>query len=129
HLAFLEPDQPQSRKFTLAAPDGTKLFDGRAEGGFSQSMIQFDPSGKYDDALLVLDVSDGANDYMIHMTLNSSFTHLDPYDDNFTKEQRGPGAVLAADEQTARDVCGGAIYYDGQVFWHMFQVRFHDWIK
>jgi hypothetical protein len=26
-------------------------------------------------------------------------------------------------------VQGGAIYHDGQVFWHGFQVRFHDWLK
>ncbi|MCX5660193.1 MAG: hypothetical protein NTW19_10795 [Planctomycetota bacterium] len=61
-------------------------------------------------------------DYMIHI----QFTR-----DDIKTYRRGCGvaAVFCPDAATAKTVQGGAIYHDGEVFWHGFQVRFHDWVK
>src|SRR5438552_12366471 len=64
HLGFMEPDRPQRRRFILRAPDGAVLFDGMAQGGLATKTIKFDVPGKYDDGVMVLEVSDGAGDYM-----------------------------------------------------------------
>jgi hypothetical protein len=131
HLGFVEPDRPQTRRFTLTAPDGARLFDGAAEGGFVEKSIAFPSPRQYDDKLLILDVSSGSGDYLLHLTLINDFAQGDEHDEYFAKygRGRGPAAVLAPDEQTARAAHAGAIEHDGQVFWHMFQVRLYDWIK
>jgi len=120
HLAFAEPDEPRSRRFTLSAPDGKKLFDGQAVGSFVHRKITFKRPGQYDDKVLTMAVSSGGGDYLLKVTM------LRP-----DKDYVGMGveAVLTDNPATARALKGGAIYHDGQVFWQPFQVRFHDWLK
>src|SRR5439155_21171057 len=79
-------------------------------------------------SLLTLEVSDGPGDYMLHVTLINTNARGDKHDEYFAKMPRGPAAILAPDAATARAVQGGAIYHEGEVFWHPFQVRFHEWI-
>jgi len=129
HLCFIEPDPPQSRHFTFTAVDGKKLFDGLAPGGFIEKSVTFTTPGQYDDQLLTLDVSNAPGDYAIHLTLINDNTRGDPHDEYFKKMPRGPAAILAPDPATARAIHAGTIEHDGQIFWHMFQFRFHDWIK
>jgi len=119
HLGFAEYDVPRTRRFTLTAPDGRRLFDGAAPGGFAQASVKFDAPGKYDDKLLALEVSQGDGDFMVHVLLNNEMYG----------GRSGPAAVLAPTQEAARAVRGGAIYQDGQVFWHPFQVRLHEWLK
>ena len=38
-------------------------------------------------------------------------------------------AVFCPDEATANAIQGGTRVVDGEVFWHPFQVRFHEWLK
>jgi hypothetical protein len=120
HLGLAEPDMPRTRRFTLTAPDGRKLFDGMASGIFTNTTVKFNPPGAYDDKVLKMEVSDGPNDYLVHVLLQRVEQKY---------EGMGTYAVFAPDERTARALQGGALYHDGQVFWHMFQVRFHDWLK
>ncbi|MBI2441225.1 MAG: hypothetical protein HYV35_07640 [Lentisphaerae bacterium] len=121
-LGFAEFDQPVTRAFKLTAPDGTVLWAGQAQGGFQRSKVKFEPAGKYDEQLLTMEVADGRGDYMLHLLLNRD--DVRPY--------RGIGgvtALFASDPALAKALQGGAIYHDGQVFWHGFQVRLHDWLK
>ena len=115
HLGFAEYDQPLTRQFTVRAPDGAVLFDGEAKGGFQEASAKFETEGRYDDKLLTVEVSDGAGDYMLHVQL--------------LRGRRGAPALFAWDQEMARALRGGAIYHDGEVFWHAYQVRFHDWLK
>ncbi len=130
-LAVVEPDEPRRRRFKLTAPDGKVLFDGHATGGF------FSPAGAdwgratagftgggYDGKLLTLEVSEGANDYLIKVTFQQ------PRKGAFAEYVgMGSSAVFAPDEATARAVAGGTVVVDGETFWHPFQVRFHRWLK
>jgi len=120
HLGFAEPDLPRTRRFTLTAPDGKKLFDGPAKGSLVVTEAKFGKPGQYDDQLLTLDVSPGAGDYLLHIILQRQ-------EGDYVG--MGTSAVFASDAATAKALRGGAIYHDGQVFWHMFQVRLHDWLK
>ena len=120
HLALIEFDPPQTRRFTLTGPDRKVLFNGTAKPGFRQQMIAL-PKGRYDDKLLALEVSDGPGDYMFHAHFQLSHLKL--------KLRTASQAVLAPDAATARAVRGGAIYHDGEIFWHPFQVRFHKYLK
>ena len=91
HLAFAEIDMPLTRRFTLSAPDGKKLFDGAADGSFVLTSVSF-PPGQYDDKLLTLEVSEGAGDFMVHV--------------NMVRPEKiyagmGARAVLAPDKATA----------------------------
>ncbi|MBI4582493.1 MAG: hypothetical protein HY717_00475 [Planctomycetes bacterium] len=129
YLGFKEYDQPETRRFTVAAPDGKTLFDGKGselKRGADQfaPTVSFNPPGLYDDKLLILEVSDGPCDYLarigfFHNQLKSYHVHYGGV----------LSAVLAPDAETARAVQGGAIDHDGQVFWHRFQVRYYDWLK
>ena len=124
HLLFAEPDLPRTRRFTLTAPDGTKLFDGPAKGAFVLQQTELAKAGMYDDKILTLEVSEGEGDFMLHVILQQ------PKDGPFG-EYVGMGslAVFAPDEATAKAIQGGVIYEDGLVFWHTFQVRLHRWLK
>ena len=119
HLAFAEPDIPRSRRFTLTGRKGRKLFDGPATGSFLETQVKFEKDGEYDDELLTLGVSDGPGDYLVHVTLQRE-----------VKDYVGMGvpAIMARDKKTARALNGGAIYEDGEVFWHPFQLRLHRYL-
>ena len=121
NLGFAEYDQPITRNFKLTAADGTVLWDNPARGGFQSKTVKIDP-GKYDDQLITVEVSEGAGDYML--AIQFSRTDIKPY-----RGLGGAAAVYAADPETAKAIQGGAIYHDGQVFWHGFQVRLHEWMK
>lgn len=128
HLAFAEPDEPLSRRFTLTAPDGNVIYDGQAAGGFVQvggkeienGWDKLDYAGK----LLKLTVSPGRNDFQVSVILRQPFSGV-------WKDYIGMGslAVYAPDADTALALAGGTLTADGQLFWHPFQVRFHNWLK
>ena len=119
HIAFAEPDVPQTRHFTIMAPDGKTLFDGMALDGFIETNRDFG-AGVYDDQILRIDVSDGEGDYLLRATMKRPEPALNGF---------GTPALLCKDEATARALRGGAIYADGEVFWHPWQMRFERWMK
>lgn len=121
-LGFAEFDQPVTRHFTVTGPDGVVLWDGAASGGYQKATVKLEPAGKYDDKLLTVDVADGQGDYMLRLTLNR-------HDGLPYRLSGGAPALFAPDKETAMALKGGAIYHDDLVFWHGFQVRFHDWLK
>ncbi len=123
-LMLAEFDTPHTRRFTLTAPNGEKLFDGTTGDGYMVKQIPFAVKGKWDDKILTLDTTEGPNDYLVNVKLlrdkDSEIAH------------RGVPAVVGVftpDEKTAKAIQGGAIYHDERVFWHPFQVRLHDWLK
>ena len=122
HLAFAEYDQPVTRTFKLTAPDGEVIWETQALGGLQNRYVTLDPAGKYDDQVLKLEVSDGAGDYLLHVQLGRNDVRL-------YRGKGGAPALFSPDEETARATQGGAIYHDGKVFWHGFQVRLHDWLQ
>lgn len=122
HLMLAEFDTPHTRRFTLKTPEGETLFDGTTGNGLLLKRVEF--KQKWDDTIFTLDVAPGADDYL----MNVKFLRArDP-----EVSQRGDPAtvaVFAPDEKTAKAIQGGAIYHDGRVYWHPFQVRLHDWLK
>ena len=121
NVAFAEFDLPVTRHFAVTAPGGKKLWDQPAAGGFKTTYLKFEP-GQYDDKLLTVDVSPGAGDFMMHLQFTR--TDMRPY-----RGIGGVAALYAPDRETAAALRGGAIYHDDSVYWHPFQVRFHDWLK
>ncbi len=122
HLMLAEFDAPHTRRFTLTSPTGEKLYDGTTGAGLLLKRIDFKES--FDDKLFTLDVSAGLDDYLVNVKF------LRAKDPEVT--QRGDPAtvaVFAPDTKTAHAIQGGAIYHDGKVFWHPFQVRLHNWLK
>jgi len=128
-LGFAEFDQPQTRTFTLRAPDGSVLFEGSAQGGFTQSLIRLEEAGQYDDEVLKLEVSEGEGDFMVHLLLDAPDRNPNGPGSPLRGGGGGSAAVFADNPETARAVKGGAIYHDGEVFWHHFQIRLHEWLK
>ncbi|MCS7167312.1 MAG: hypothetical protein RMI91_11415 [Gemmatales bacterium] len=124
HVALAEYDQPRQRRVVVRAPDGRELVNRSAEQIFWRQQVDFDQPGKWDDQVLTVEVSPGKNDYLLLLKLRLA---KNPQI-NYRGELVAP-AVWARDEATARAVKGGAIYHDGQVFWHGFQVRFHAWLN
>ncbi len=134
-LAIAEPDEPRNRQFKLTAPDGTVLFEGVATGGYNsnegnhwkprnQSFAAASKTAQFDGKLLTLDVSSGPNDYLLKVTLQQ------PRKDAFADYVGfGASAIFCPDEATANAIAGGTIVEDDLVFWHPFQVRFHQWLK
>lgn len=130
-FAVSEMDEPRTRRFKLTAPDGKILFDGGATGGFvspkgpewSEATAGF-ASGHYEGKLLTLEVSDGPGDYLVRLNFQQ------PNKGAFA-EYVGMGscAIFAPDAATANAIQGGVIVADNEVFWHPFQVRFHEWLK
>jgi len=130
-FAIAEPDEPRQRRFKLKGPDGTVLFEGMATGGYlSPAGAEWNKAmallskGQYDGKLLTLEVSKGTNDYLIKIGLVQS--KKGPF-----AEYVGMGscAVFAPDAATANAIQGGTTVVDDEVFWHPFQIRFHDWLK
>jgi hypothetical protein len=129
-LAVAEPDEPRGRRFKLTTPDGKVLFDEMATGGyFSPADVNWQRSttglgDNYEGQLLTLEVSDGPNDYLVKVTFQQS--KKPPFAEYVGM---GSSAVFAPDAATANAVQGGTLVVDGEVFWHPFQVRFHEWLK
>ncbi len=131
-FAVAEPDMPRTRHFKLTGPDGAVLFDGMATGGYAiadgkngqTQSLDFPHPADYEGKLLTLDVSDGANDYLVKITLKQ------PMEGAF-KDYVGMGsqALFATDPDTAMALQGGTFVEDGLVFWHPFQARFYRWLK
>ena len=121
---FAEYDEPRKRTVSVRGPDDKELVTGKPGQMFWQDQVTFEKPGQYDDQVLTVEVGSGAGDFLLGLKFrlekNSSV--------NYRGERIAP-VVYAPDEATARAVQGGAIYHDGQVFWHGFQVRFHDWLK
>ena len=134
-LAIAEPDEPRNRQFKLTAPDGTVLFDGVATGGYNsnegnhwkprnQSFAAASKTAQFDGKLLTLEVTSGPNDYLLNVTLQQ------PRKDAFADYVGfGASAIFCSDEATATAIAGGTVVEDDLVFWHPFQVRFHQWLK
>lgn len=129
-FAFAEPDQPRSRRFKLSAPDGKVFFDGMATGGYTatdgpwkEAKVAFGKPGAYDGQLLTFEVSDGPNDFLAKITFQLKTPEFKDY------VGMGSAAVFCTDAETATALQGGTQLVDGQLFWHPFQVRFHDWLK
>ena len=134
HFIVAEPDEPRTRRFALTAPDGKVLYDGPATGGYMTPEPEKDPAwkqamaaieaGQYAGKLLKLQVSDGANDYLVKITLQQPKTGA--FADYVGM---GVNPVFCPDEATANALQAGTVVLDDQVFWHPFQVRFHEWMK
>jgi hypothetical protein len=118
HVALAEPDTPRTRRMTITAPDGKVLFDTTASGGFTETHVAF-PAGKYDDKVLRVNVSDGDGDYLLRASLKYPGGGYGG---------TGSPAVLCPDQKTAQALKGGAIYANGKVYWHPWQVRFDNWL-
>jgi hypothetical protein len=123
HLALCEYDLPRTRRITLKTAGGQLLQELAAPGSFARAGVKFEKLGEHDDQVLVLEVEPGPGDFLLGATILR-----DPAEGKFRGDP-AVAAVLAPDEATARALCGGAIYHDGQVFWQPFQVRFHEWLK
>ena len=144
HGLFLEMDEPKERSFTLSTLDGQTLMSGDSTEGLAQRSYAIEPDGDMDEQVLVLEVSEGAGDFLINLTMQikgaggkvrQSAKDRPPITmANFDEIQplRGPQAVTAVispDIETAKATQGGAIYHDGRLFWQMYQVRLYDWLK
>ncbi|MBI2808784.1 MAG: hypothetical protein HYX68_27665 [Planctomycetes bacterium] len=121
---FAEYDAPRQRTVIVRGPDGKQLITGKTGQIFWKDQITFEKPGKYDDQVLTVEVGPGPGDFLLGL----KFRLERSVKVNFRGERVAP-AVYAPDVATARAVRGGAIYHDGEVFWHGFQVRFHDWLK
>ena len=137
HVGFAEPDMPRTRRLTITAPDKKVLFDGPATGGFVATGVGL-KGGAYDDQVLRIDVSDGPNDYLLRATLKRGSNHYFKAHSGVALQESARGsayggfgipALLCGDEETARALKGGAIYADGDVYWHPWQVRYERWLK
>lgn len=126
HILLAEYDFPRQRKLKITLPDGKTLFEGEAAGAFTRESILFDKMGidNLDDQILTVEMSKGAGDFLVGIKFRFA---RDP--EVTQRGERAVPAVFAPDAATAKAVQGGAIYHDGRVFWHMFQVRLHDWLK
>ncbi|GBD36634.1 hypothetical protein HRbin36_01759 [bacterium HR36] len=124
HIALAEYDVPRQRRVRLRTPDGRDLVSNPNGQIFWRQQVDFDRPGQWDDQIFTLEVSPGANDYLLllkfRLAKNPRVNH---------RGELVAPAVLASDEETARAIQGGAIYHDGEVFWQGFQVRLHDWLK
>ncbi|MBI2437897.1 MAG: hypothetical protein HYV36_03680 [Lentisphaerae bacterium] len=131
-FAAVEPDPPRTRRFKITAPDGKVLLETEAKGGYVATIddswqgasLNFAKPGEYDGKLLTLEVAPGEGDYLVRLMLQQ------PQAGAF-KDYVGMGssALLAPDAATALALKGGTLEADGLVFWHPFQVRFHNWLK
>jgi hypothetical protein len=124
YVAIAEYDRPRQRRVAIYTPDGKELVANEPGPIFWKTAVDFARPEQLWDQVLRLEVSPGDNDFLLLVKLRLQR--------NANVHHRGEPvvpAVLAADEATARAIRNGAIYHDGEVFWHGFQVRFHDWLK
>ncbi len=128
--AFSEPDLPRTRQFKLAGPDGNIIFDVTAVGGYTsidgpwqKAQVPFGKPGEYDGRIMTFEVSDGPNDFLAKITFQQPKSVFNEY------VGMGSSAVFCADEAAANAIQSGTQVIDGDIFWHPFQVRFHDWMK
>jgi hypothetical protein len=119
----MELDMPFSRTATVKTSDGQALLSCDAQKGFARASLEFERPGQYDDQVLTFEMSQGGGDYLF--TLNFQI----PKEQRNWRGRPGVEAVLAPDAATAKALRNGAIYHDGQVFWQMYAVRLHDWLK
>ena len=122
-VMFFQLDQPANRTFTLKDPSGKTVLTGKGEDGHTLETIKFDKPGQHDGKLFTLEVSSGRDDFLVFAGCRM-FKEKKLYRTN-----NNVNCVFASDPSTARAIQGGAIYHDGKTFWHMFQVRYHDWLK
>jgi hypothetical protein len=89
-----------------------------------ETTLKFANPAEYEGKLLTMDVSDGAGDYLLKVTLQQP-------KEGTVNEYAGMGslAVYCEDPKTAMALQGGTFVEDGLVFWHPFQARFHRWLK
>lgn len=124
HVALAEYDRPRERRVVLSGPDGQELVASVPGRIFWRASIDFDMPQRLWDQVLRLEVSPGSNDFLLLVKFR-----LEKNANVHCRGERVVPAVLASDEATARAVQNGAIYHDGEVFWHGFQVRFYNWLK
>jgi hypothetical protein len=91
---------------------------------FWRDQLDFKTPGAFDDQVLTVEVSPGAGDFLVGL----KFKLAKDAEVTYRGDRIAP-AVFAPGATTAKAVQGGAIYHDGKVFWHGFQVRLHDWLK
>ncbi len=124
YVAIAEYDRPRQRRVAICTPDGKELVANEPGPIFWKTAVDFAQPEQLWDQVLRLEVSPGDNDFLLLVKLrlqrNANVHH---------RGEPAVPAVLAANEATARAIRNGAIYHDGEVFWHGFQVRFHDWLK
>ena len=122
NVLFLQFDEPAARQFTLKDSKGNVLTAGNGADGLVQTSV--DASGKLDDQVLQLEVTEGKGDFLLNVTfqLENEFKPVRAKNQAIT-------AVFSPDQATARATRGGTIYHDNHVFWQMHQVRMHDWLK
>lgn len=124
HVALAEYDQPRQRRITIRSPQGQELAVSPGGQIFWKQQVDFDRPGQWDDQLLTAEVSPGSNDFLLLVKFRLAKNPGIHY-----RGELVVPAVFASDEATARAAQAGAIYHDGEVFWHGFQVRFHEWLK
>lgn len=131
-FAAVEPDLPRARRFKVSAPDGKVLLEAATKGGYAATItnswqgatVNFARPGEYDGKLLTVEVTPGQGDYLIRLVLQQ------PNEGAF-KDYVGASssALFAPEEATALALKGGTLEVDGLLFWHPFQVKFHNWLK
>lgn len=131
-FAVAEPDLPSTRTFTLTAPDGTVLFDGKARGGYQSgggeawqhASTPFPSPGAYDGQLLTLEVSEGEGAFLVKTTLQQPRAGV-------FRDYVGMGslALYADSPELAMTLRGGTFIENGELYWHPFQARFQRWLR
>ena len=122
-VIFFQMDQPADRSFVLKDPAGKVVAEGHAEDGMAWETVKFEKTGQWDDKTFTIEVSAGKDDFLVHAGF------LMHEETPIWRTNSHVNAVFAPDEKTSKALQGGAIYHDGKTFWHMFQVRYHDWLK
>ena len=122
-VMFFQMDQPADRSFVLKDPRGKVVASGKGEDGLTLETIKFDKPGQYDEKLFTLEVSAGKDDFLVFA---GCVMHREK---KLYRTNNNINSLFAPDPAAAKALQGGAIYHDGKTFWHMFQVRYHDWLK
>ncbi len=134
---FIEPDLPATRRFTLKTAEGETLIEATASGAYYNPVGSYNlknpaweavqerfKNGKLGGKTLRFDVSPSRNDFLVQLTFQQPRTGA-------FKDYVGMGsqAIFCPDPATAEAIRGGTTVVDGEVFWHPFQIRFHEWLK
>ncbi len=122
-LRILENDRPFGRTATVSDAAGNALVQVDNGNGFDSVSLKAEPDGAFDDRILTLEVGDSPGDYLLDLNMGW------PRGARYGRRGGRIAAILCRDEATARAIQGGAIYHDGDVFWHRYQVAMHDWLK
>ncbi len=104
-------------------PAGQPILRAFGNRGLARPSVMLAPEEQDRELILACEVSPGPGDFLL-----SARTTID----RGIRPWRGPysvNVVFCPDETTARALRGGAIYHEGQTYWHPFQVRYHNFLK